>query len=260
MANAESFCRIENKYLLPEKDIPFFRAALLAHLSADPYAGKDGSYLVNTIYFDNRRNDVVGRSVAHPTYKEKLRLRSYGGDKPIYFIEFKNKYRCDVFKNRILLNEKEVDDFVFDQRLPKENGQFKHDRFLLTLADFCARHDGIYPHSVIQYRRMAFVNHPFDPYLRVTIDTNLLYRRDNFKLNEPGGKPLLGPGLAILEIKIPSALPLWLAALLNQFAITRDRFSKYGASFLESQGGTPEISLNPLSPGEKDNPSAFFAA
>jgi hypothetical protein len=51
--------------------------------------------------------------------------------------------------------------------------------------------DGIYPKSVIQYDRMAFINHPFDAFCRVTIDTSISYRRDNFNLNEIGGGLLL---------------------------------------------------------------------
>jgi hypothetical protein len=243
-----SFCRIENKYLVPESLVPFLIAALESHMDYDPYAIHDGHYQVNTIYFDNKNNDVVDRSVAHPTYKEKLRLRSYGGKNPIYFIEFKNKYLCDVFKVRIILSEKEYENYVFHQIVPSKNGNFQHDRFIDTLADFIHRHGEIVPKSVIQYDRAAFVNKPFENYLRVTIDSSLTFRRENFHLNELGGAPLLGEGFNILEIKIERALPLWLAQSLNQLGIYRDRFSKYGASYLDAQNEPLEIRLNPLTP------------
>lgn len=214
-------------------------------MDRDPYAIHNGHYQVNTIYFDDPQDNVVGRSIAHPSYKEKLRLRSYGGSNPIYFIEFKNKFYCDVFKVRIILSEKEYLAFVFQQTLPSKNGNYQHDRFIDTLADFMQRHGKIIPRSVIQYDRAAYVNKPFDPYLRVTIDSSLTFRRENFHLNDLGGSPLLGEGLNILEIKIERSLPLWLAQTLNELGIYRDRFSKYGASFLDCEGKKIEIRLNP---------------
>ena len=184
MGEILSFCRAENKYPIHEEAIPELARSLSLKLDVDPYALHNGHYQANTIYFDDPQNGVVERSVDHPTYKEKLRLRSYGGEHPIYFIEFKNKYQSDVFKNRIILSEKEYEDFVFHQIVPKRNGKFQHDRFLTTLEDFIARHGAITPKSVIQYDRMAFVNRPMDNFCRVTIDTNILYRRENFHLNE----------------------------------------------------------------------------
>lgn len=241
MGEILSFCRTENKYPIHEEAIPELARSLTLKLDVDPYALHNGHYQVNTIYFDDPQNGVVERSVDHPTYKEKLRLRSYGGDHPIYFIEFKNKYESDVFKNRIILSEKEYGDFVFHQIVPKRNGKFQHDRFLTTLEDFIARHGAITPKSVIQYDRMAFVNRPMDNFCRVTIDTNILYRRENFHLNEPGGEPLLGPKMAILEIKIGKSLPLWLAHAINDLEIYRIPFSKYGTSFLNSQAKTKTV-------------------
>jgi|LAHS01.1.fsa_nt_gb hypothetical protein len=241
MGEILSFCRAENKYPIHEEAIPELARSLSLKLDVDPYALHNGHYQVNTIYFDDPQNGVVERSVDHPTYKEKLRLRSYGGEHPIYFIEFKNKYQSDVFKNRIILSEKEYEDFVFHQIVPKRNGKFQHDRFLTTLEDFIARHGAITPKSVIQYDRMAFVNRPMDNFCRVTIDTNILYRRENFHLNEPGGEPLLEPKMAILEIKIGESLPLWLAHAINDLAIYRIPFSKYGTSFLNSQAKTKTV-------------------
>jgi hypothetical protein len=238
MGEVLSFCRTENKYPITEDTIPELAKRLTAKLDVDPYAIHQGHYQVNTIYFDDPQNAVVERSIDHPTYKEKLRLRSYGGERPIYFIEFKNKYQSDVFKNRIILSEKEYEDFVFRQIVPKRNGKFQHDRFLDSLEDFIARHGAITPKSVIQYDRMAFVNRPFDPFCRVTIDTNILYRRENFHLNEAGGEALLAPKMAILEIKIGESLPLWLAHAINDLKIYRIPFSKYGTSFLSAEKKT----------------------
>jgi hypothetical protein len=243
MAAPLAFCRIENKYEVSEKDIPFLSSAFREHLDIDPYAKDNGHYQVNTIYFDDEDNDSVTRSLSHPKYKEKLRLRSYGGDKPIYFIEFKNKFGSDVYKVRILLDKAEYEGFTFQQKLPSKNGDYQHDRFVDLLADFVARHGGVYPHSLIQYDRAAFVNRPTDEFLRLTIDTSIAYRTDDFRINVIGGSLLLPPGKAILEVKIGRALPLWLAHLLNELSINRMAFSKYGTSYLDLVGKGPAESL-----------------
>ena len=203
-----NFCRTENKYPIKLSAIDAFSAELAKSLVSDPYAVQNGHYQVNTLYFDDEQNRVVERSIAHPLYKEKLRLRSYGGARPIFFVEFKNKYASDVFKSRIILSEKEYEDFVLRQTLPKKNGEYRHDRFLYSLSDFITRHGRLYPKSVIQYDRMAFVARPFDPFCRVTIDSGIRYRRSNFALNELGGDPLLLDGISILEIKVGESVPL----------------------------------------------------
>lgn len=229
-----NFCRTENKYPFPLDIVEPFVAALAEHLDADPYATNQGHYQVNTIYFDDADNNVVHRSLSHPLYKEKLRLRSYGGALPVYFIEFKNKYASDIFKRRIIVSEQEYENFVFRQIMPKRNGQYRHDRFLDSVEDFILRQGTLTPKSVIQYDRMAFVNRPFDAFCRVTIDSDIRYRRSNFALNTLGGDLLLGEKAGILEIKVGESIPLWLAHLTSRYRIYRIPFSKYGTSYLES--------------------------
>ncbi|MCH3909997.1 MAG: polyphosphate polymerase domain-containing protein [Bacilli bacterium] len=239
-----SFCRIENKYVIKSDVVPFFEEELKKHMEVDPYALNDGHYQVNTIYFDDASDNVVARSISHPDYKEKLRLRSYGGTHPIFFIEFKNKFGDQVYKVRIILSEEEYENIVFHNVMPSKNGEYAHDRFIDLLDDFSNRHGGITPKSLIQYERSALINKPDDQYLRATIDSNLIYRRDDFTINKLGGKPLVPSSSRILEVKIERALPLWLAHLLNQYGIYRDRFSKYGASFIETrEQSEPSLSL-----------------
>ena len=54
---------------------------------------------------DYREYLLIQRSMEHPVYKEKLRLRSYGtADKDTtVFVELKKKYESVVYKRRIAL-------------------------------------------------------------------------------------------------------------------------------------------------------------
>lgn len=61
-----------------------------------PYIAKD-KYFFNkicNIYFDTENYDLTIRSLEKPTYKEKVRVRSYGtpSNEDIVFLEIKKKY------------------------------------------------------------------------------------------------------------------------------------------------------------------------
>ncbi|MBR3675284.1 MAG: polyphosphate polymerase domain-containing protein [Bacilli bacterium] len=231
--SGNSFCRIENKYIIPLEKLPLLIEAISDRVEFDKFAKEKGSYQVNSIYFDNVYGDIHHRNIAKPKFKEKLRLRSYGGDKPIYFLEFKDKIFKDVYKRRIYLSKDEVDDFVNKGIFPPKNGDTKHDEFIDELAIFRNRYRGsIIPNTLMQYERVAYMNKPGEDYLRLTVDKNITYRREDFNINKLGGKSLLKEGYGILEIKFIGAMPLFVAKALNDLDLHRQTFSKFGTSFL----------------------------
>ena len=231
--SGNSFCRIENKYIIPLEKLPLLIEAISDYVEYDKFAKEKGCYQVNSIYFDNVYGDIHNRNIAKPKFKEKLRLRSYGGDKPIFFLEFKDKVLKDVYKRRIYLSQKEVDDFVKEGIFPPKNGDSKHDEFIDELAIFKERYRGsIVPNTLMQYERVAYMNKPGADYLRLTVDRNIRYRREDFEINKPGGKLLLKEGYGILEIKFIGAMPLFVAKALNDLGLQRQTFSKFGTSYL----------------------------
>jgi hypothetical protein len=250
------FCRVENKYFAPLNQAEYLSDLFFAHLDKDPFIGPKGYYQCNTIYFDNDRFDVVYRSLEHPVWKEKLRLRSYGGDKPVYFLEFKRKFRSDVYKERISLSPEEYEAFVFKGLFPAPNGDYLHDRFLLSLEDFARRKGPLLPKELIQYRREAFMSKPLDAFLRLTIDYDIRVREENFAINELGGEPLSYAGKCLVECKIDRALPFWLAEGLSQAGAYRDPYSKCGSSYVMfRQGKKTETLSQGLAPDSKKKPA-----
>jgi hypothetical protein len=96
----------------------------------------------------------------------------------------------------------------------------------------------------ISYHRHAYVGKD-NKNLRITFDDRILYR--NYDLQaEKGiyGRELLGSGQRIMEIKIPGAMPLWLAHLLDELKIYPASYSKYGTAYLtllkENKLGIPQ--------------------
>ena len=69
------FKRYEKKYLLNEKQ--YF--AVLETLKSNALPDKYSKSTVCSIYYDTPDKRLIRASVEKPIYKEKLRLRSYGG-------------------------------------------------------------------------------------------------------------------------------------------------------------------------------------
>ena len=68
------FKRKEVKYLLTEAQLASLRPALEAHMEPDAFAHSS----ISNLYYDTPDYRMIRRSLEKPSYKEKLRLRSYG--------------------------------------------------------------------------------------------------------------------------------------------------------------------------------------
>ena len=77
-------------------------------------ADEHGMSTICSLYFDTPDYLLIQRSMEHPVYKEKLRLRSYGtADKDTtVFVELKKKYESVVYKRRIAMTEDEAERYL----------------------------------------------------------------------------------------------------------------------------------------------------
>ena len=100
------FKRYEIKFLLDLEQKQRILAAMEPYMVLDEY----GRTTIRNVYFDTDNFRLIRRSLEHPAYKEKLRIRSYkqlGPDEPV-FVELKKKYNGVVYKRRLALPEKEA--------------------------------------------------------------------------------------------------------------------------------------------------------
>jgi hypothetical protein len=200
------------------------RARLQDKLCVDAY----GNTTICNIYFDTPSYQLVRTSMEKPVYKEKLRLRSYGtpqeGD--TVFIELKKKYKGVVYKRREKLELNKAENYLYDKKPATEDSQIirEIDWFLQFYSD-------IAPAMYIAYDRVAMYGVE-NSELRVTFDTNILWREDTLFL-EAGkyGNALLPEGYRLMEIKIPGTMPLWLSHILDELEIYPTSFSKYGRGY-----------------------------
>ncbi len=96
------------------------------------------------------------------------------------------------------------------------------------------------PACIVTYRRRAYAGGAFDPGLRVTFDTDLRARTLDLDLtSETLGKPVLVPGLVVMEIKVNDRIPRWLTDIVAARNLRLVRISKYVAC-LDTEPGSTE--------------------
>ena len=145
-----------------------------------------------------------------PTYKEKLRVRSYGvatHDTKVY-IELKKKFKSVVYKRRVALKEKEAMDYLEKGILPKKQNQI-----LKEIDYFCKVNEGIMSKMYISCEREAYFS-KLDKNFRITFDKNIIYRQDNLSLCEkPYGNKILKEDMILMEVKCVGGMPQHLCQL-----------------------------------------------
>lgn len=214
--------RVEMKYVLNKAQLDYLKIAILSYMQIDQY----GKTTIASLYYDTPDYRLIRNSIEKPQYKEKIRLRSYGlahSDTKV-FLEIKRKVCGLVYKRRISLEEKDVENYlkcqnsISDKQIAKE------------ICSFSSFYQNLVPAFLIIYDRVAY----FDPNsdLRLTIDENPRYRVNELNLHTSmEGEPLLENEGAILEIKVQGAMPLWLSELLSKGKIYQSSFSKVGEAY-----------------------------
>ena len=217
------FARCEKKYMLTRSQCDALMARIGAHLKEDRYP----IYTICNIYYDTDDYRLIRASLEKPVYKEKLRVRSYGvpGETDSVFVELKKKFDGVVYKRRVTAELPLVE--------PLLSGVLDNDAFgqIGREIEWFQRCNRTVPKVFIGYDREAFAGLD-DPELRVTFDTRLRWRETKLDLSYGDhGRFLLPEDAVLMEVKLPSACPLWLSRALSDLSIYPTSFSKYGECY-----------------------------
>lgn len=223
MSDQMIFKRYEIKYMLTHRQQELVKKAMEEHMIADIH----GKSTICSLYFDTPDFLLIRRSMEHPVYKEKFRLRSYGvanADTTV-FVELKKKYDSVVYKRRAAMTESDANEYLFEH---------KHvpDTQIGREIDYCInQYRDLAPRVFLSYEREAFYDKD-DPNLRITFDENILWRDEDVDLTTGiYGTPLLGEDQVLMEVKTAQAIPLWLVRVLSENKIYKTSFSKYAAAY-----------------------------
>ena len=215
--------RYEMKFILDREQLAFLQDALKGHMIVDQY----GKTSIASIYYDTPDYRLIRASIEKPSYKEKMRLRSYGlveRGEPVY-LEIKRKCEGVVYKRRVETSETAVSSFLnFD------NDEISEGQIAKELAYFRDYYQKLEPKIMIAYDRTSYKE--VDGDIRLTIDENPRFRTYDLNLHTSmDGQSLLPSGSAILEIKVQQEMPLWLVDILSKGHIYKSSFSKVGEAY-----------------------------
>ncbi len=224
MASQTVFKRYEYKYMITEAQKNAVLEVIEPYMKLDKY----GVTTIRNIYYDTDTYLLIRRSIEKPTYKEKLRVRSYGPatEDSKVFVELKKKYKSVVYKRRVSLQCREAMDWI-----ARKNHCHKHNQICNEIDYFIDHYETLHPTVFLSYEREAyFTKKPSD--FRVTFDENILVRQDDLYLtSEVYGTPILPEGKRLMEIKCSGGIPLWMTEVLSKEKIYKTPFSKYGTAY-----------------------------
>ncbi len=228
-----TFMRYEVKYLVTCEQRKTLTKVIEQYMNPDEF----GKSTICNVYYDTPDMRMVRHSIEQPIYKEKLRMRSYGrtSNDSSVFVELKKKYQDVVFKRRVSMSLIQAEGY-----LAGETKSPKYNQIVSEIDYVLSEYKGIAPAMYVAYDRTAYFGKE-DQGFRVTFDENILWRETDLSLStEIFGKPLLNANQSLLEIKISSAMPLWLSHTLCELGIYKVNFSKYGNAYRSMVNKTGE--------------------
>lgn len=218
-----TFARNEKKYVLDAPTRTEFMRRVADRLVPDAW----GRSTVRSLYCDTPTQLMIRRSLEHPVYKEKIRIRSYrqAGPSDEVFLELKKKHKGMTYKRRATMTLERALEFVAGRGDPET--QIEHE-----IAAAIARYDeGVHPVALVACEREAFFSES-DPSLRITFDESIRWNGCFPSLSGgTSGAHLLPKGTCVMEIKSGEALPMWLARTLSEMGLFPVGFSKYGKAW-----------------------------
>ena len=193
--------RHEFKYLINRYDYLKCRNLCERYMNYDKFAGADGTYFINSLYFDSVGcKDFFDKDLGAYDRK-KMRIRNYGYDLDWAHFEMKRKLDIWEYKDKVKISKDEFYRIAagdFSCLLNKDDTAV---RFFSILSE------GLYrPSCIIEYDRVAFVL-PFED-VRITFDLDVRYSTSDFDIfRKKVTTPLFPEKSVVFEIKYNEFLP-----------------------------------------------------
>ena len=215
--------RHELKFKISNAAAEVLKQKLSLILDKDKFAYyKDGSYLIKSLYFDDRESSSYYEKMDGVLYRKKYRIRMYNDDETFIRLEKKMKHNNFTAKEQILISKD-----IYSKILNGKIDEIDKPKGLLLefINDYKTK--GLVPSIIVEYHRLAFT-YPISE-VRITFDSNVqsgLYNYDLFDTKYPRFD-VLEPGMQVLEVKFNEVLPLHIANILNDIPSAREAVSKF---------------------------------
>ena len=267
----KAFRRYEKKFSMTEEQMNQLLPLIGEHMDPDRFCINGQVYSICNVYYDTEDSAIIRHSLSKPFYKEKLRMRSYGtptDPNALVFLEMKKKIHGLVTKRRAEIPYQTAMEFMQTKQVP-DGLDYMNTQVLREIAYFLEQHH-VHPTVFISYERSAYFDRN-DSQFRLTFDRNILTRRTQVDLAAGNFGTLLMPeNFRLMEVKVSTALPTWLADALCDMNLFSSSFSKYGREYhtwLEEkmipfsplESGTIPLVPSPLSKNPLHSQEVFHA-
>ena len=256
MANfGTTFERLELKYLIDEATAGEILRRIQSYCTPDRFNPKTGGgYAIYSLYLDTPSMAFHNAKLRDEPDRFKLRARTYSSTSAVH-LEVKRKVLEVIEKTRVSVARDRSEDAAsgFGEPL-KDNAE---QRRLLERFAYLSAVTGAEPKVLVRYEREAYVS-DVDYYGRVTFDRRITAQRVSGWDLEGDPKAWVsvddawqGDGLhspLVLELKCESAMPEWMNAVIKDFELSIQGFSKYSfgveATGCEAQGSVKRASIS----------------
>lgn len=182
----------------------------------------DGSYLIKSLYFDDRDSSSYYEKMDGVLYRKKYRIRMYNDVDTFIRLEKKMKHNNYTAKEQMLISKE-----IYSKILNGSVDDIENPTGLLLEFITNYKNKGLVPSVIVEYHRTAFI-YPISE-VRITFDSNIqssLYNYDLFNTSYPRYN-VDEEGKQVLEVKFNEVLPLHIANILNDIPSCREAVSKF---------------------------------
>lgn len=216
--------RHELKYQIGVPAYLVLRQRLRTVLMPDPYAGPEGTYRINSLYFDNADDKALKEKVDGINRREKFRIRYYNDDLSRLLLEKKQKVNGLCLKTSAPLPPK-----VYEQLLQGKGMLPQGTDPLIQEFSFKMRSHMLGPRTLVSYLREPYIFPPGN--VRITFDRDICTGLAHAGLDMRGVPlvPVVSRGEMLLEVKYDAFLPSVVSDILQLGILRVGAFSKYAA-------------------------------
>ncbi|MEI7775096.1 MAG: polyphosphate polymerase domain-containing protein [Verrucomicrobiota bacterium] len=212
------------------------------HLRADANADETAYYPIISLYYDTPERDCYWDKARSLSNRRKFRVRVYGSLDgklpPTVFIEIKHKADDRGVKRRARLPLEEAMR-VGEGKWPNVELDYASKRVVAEVIEDLVLRRGFAPTMLMRYDRRAYASVDPESDLRITYDTDILYRLDNLipvpddRRFDPNNR-LHPEGTSVLELKISGCVPYWLTKMIGETGCLLVSHSKYSIALERS--------------------------
>lgn len=196
-----------------------------------------GEYFVTSLYYDSYDLSDYKDKIGGFTKRKKIRARIYEpylAESDFVWLEVKHRFGAQNSKTRVKLSRQEFDRFIREKSLFFKDWGEDVGKKNVIFWNFIKT--SVKPKIAVRYKRKAFMSDAGD--LRITFDSNLeTCSKTDLNCIQP--MVPVNSGKLVMEVKFCYLMPSWLKAVIGDYGLKADTYSKYVKSLEALHGHNP---------------------